>query len=72
MNKYTVLLLRPDWQHEGPQSDWIFRAHVMADSAGGAVIEAQKQWAKFGDEENPDDAAALAVFNGHIVDVLEA
>ncbi len=74
MTKYTVLLLRPSWQHDGPESDWIFRAHVEAGNVEQAEEKALTELMKFGDgmpAELRDECATIAVYEGHLFDLFQ-
>ena len=48
MRRYTVLLLRPEYVADGYGID-TYRAQVVADSAAGAVLAAQKEVNKLDD-----------------------
>ncbi len=61
---FTVLLLRPDWQQDGHQSDWVNRRVVTAPGWQEAERLA-RQAAASEYETDADDFATLAVFEGH-------
>lgn len=66
MNKYTVILLRPDYIADTFGHD-IYIAHVTASDADNAVLSAQLD--VFGADgvraDDPSDYHPLAVFVGH-------
>ena len=66
MNKYTVILLRPDYIADTFGHD-IYIAHVTASDADNAVLSAQLD--VFGADgvraDDPRDYHPLAVFVGH-------
>lgn len=75
--KYTVLLLRPDSDWYGHQSDWVLREHIEADSIEAApeiaikqvlASEYGKKYAEAGD--TLEDFATMAIYEGHIFDLF--
>ena len=72
-NQYTVLLLRPDDQWNGHQSDWVIREHVEAETVEEAFGIAQdRALDKDGDSRISEDFAVLAVYEGHLNDAFVA
>lgn len=66
---YTVLLLVPSDYWDGHQSDWIYRAWVIAKNPLEAITTAMKQAIGDGDRQ-PDEFATLVVFEGHHRDMF--
>ena len=66
MNKYTVLLLRPDYIAEDYGLD-TYTAHVTADNVASAVVQAQNEVFVLDHREanNPQDYACIGLFDGH-------
>jgi hypothetical protein len=68
--KYTVLVLRPDYQRCGHQSDWIYRAHVEAPDVTEAAQEGLRRAGGLRGQDDPySDYAVLAIYHGHLDDV---
>lgn len=66
---FTVLLLVPDDFWDGHQSDWVYRAWVMATDPAEAITLAMKE-ASDSNERHPDEYATLAIFKGHQPDIF--
>lgn len=66
MNKYTVLLLRPNYIAADYGLD-TYTAHVTADNAVSAVVQAQNEVFVLDHREanNPQDYACVGLFDGH-------
>lgn len=69
MNKYSVLLLRPDYMTDNYGQDTYY-AWVKADTPGHAIARARAQVIKADDVDdpdncNPDDYAVLLVLAGY-------
>jgi hypothetical protein len=65
--KWTVLILRPDYQWDGAQADWVHRDHVVAAGWSAACEMAVNELARV--EELPyEDLAVLACYQGHLQD----
>lgn len=71
MKPYTVLLLRPDGQHEDHPSDWVCREHVLADHPDGAIDSAALQICTREASFAPDELVTLAVYEGHLFDLFQ-
>lgn len=69
LTPYTVLLLRPDWQHEGPPSDWVSRQFVDAFDAQSAAKVGIAKLLAIDSNLEETDVAVLAVFDGHQRDI---
>lgn len=69
---YTVLLLRPAWQHDSQhKSDCIVREHVHADSVPQAIHHAQMLALVDETTLQMDDLTPLAVFEGLHKDLFD-
>ena len=66
MNKYTVILLRPDYIADTFGHD-VYIDHVVANDADGAVLSAQLDVFSVDGDQADDhrDYHPLAVFRGH-------
>jgi len=73
LQPFTVLLLRPEDDWDGPQADWVLREHVEALDVSGAITAAIKQCITnyYDGDRLSDDFAPLAVYSGHIVDLYD-
>lgn len=70
MQPFTVLLLRPDDQWGGPPWEWVVSDCIWAlTGAQAARLVAQAQ--ARADEREADDYDVLAVYAGHMTDVLQ-
>lgn len=70
MKKYTVLVLRPDYERVGAPSDWIFQAHVHANSLIFARREAIRV-ASHVTHSAAEDYTILAVYPGFLDNMLD-
>ena len=75
---YTVLLLRPDAEWDGPPANWVLRMHVEVETASeagyAAVIKAITDYytsAAGLQMVGAEEFAVLAVYHGHIDDVYD-
>ena len=68
MRRYTVLVLRPDYERNGPPGKWVFRAHVHANKLDMAKREAIEE-ARRVSQNDAFDYAILAVYDGFITDL---
>lgn len=70
MNKYTVILLRPDHEWDGPPHDWTWIIQLWAPKVTKAVETAQQQASDAHPGQEPNDYAPLAVYPGYLDNVL--
>lgn len=70
-DRWTVLVMRPDTMWEGSVRDWTYQAHVIAPDVTGAEEAARRQAAAADDYDEPFDYAILAVYAGHLSDVVD-
>ena len=66
MNKYTVILLYPDYLADTFGQTYI--AHVQTRTVDEAIKKVQMEVAK-GDKYNADNFRCLYVFSGHLFDI---
>jgi hypothetical protein len=75
MNDYTVLLLRPDTNWNGPAADWVLREFVNAFDVKGAVKVAcgvaVETYYNDAPDVNADSFAPIAVYPGHVTDLYD-
>lgn len=71
MRKFTVLFLRPDWQWNGHQSDWVCREHVEAPDLGAAIMLAARQRLIAEPTLSHGELAPIATFEGHVKDLFD-
>jgi hypothetical protein len=70
MNKYTVILLYPDFE-QNDDGLATYTAHVEAENRKAAIEKAEKEAASQSGSCEPEDFAVIAVFAGHIEQVEE-
>ena len=70
MKKYTVLVLRPDYERVGAPSEWVFQAHVDANSLIFAKREAIRL-ASHVTHSAAGDYTILAAYSGFLSNMLD-
>ena len=69
MKRYTVLVLRPDYERIGPPSEWVFQAHVFANKLDMAKREGIEE-ARRVSQNDAFDYAILAVYSGFLTNLV--